>query len=110
MNRSIRIALVLAIITCIISCKKAKDDTNDTAGSILSKVMIWDAAQPQKTIQLIEFKYDNLNRVTEIAYSNGDSVNGAINSYVVRTSKCFYNGNETNPYKTTGFKLPLGYP
>jgi hypothetical protein len=72
--------------------------------------MVWDATQPQKAIQIIDFKYDSLNRVTDIVYSSGDSVNGAIDSYIVRTNKCFYNGSETNPYKTIGFKLPIGYP
>lgn len=94
------------------SCKKSKDDANDTGSgsTLVSKVMVWDAAQPKKAIRIIDFKYDSLNRVNEIIYSSGDSLNGAINSSIVHTSKCFYNGSETNPYKTTGFKLPLGYP
>jgi hypothetical protein len=111
MNRLLSSLSVILFALCIFSCKKSKDDGNDTAsGSTLSKVMVWDAAQPQKAIQIIDFKYDSLDRITEIVYSSGDSVNGAINSFIVHTSKCFYNGIETNPYKTTGFKLPLGYP
>jgi hypothetical protein len=111
MNRLLSSLPVILFALCIFSCKKSKDDANDPAsGSTLSKVMIWDAAQPQKAIQIIDFKYDSLNRVTEIVFSSGDSVNGAINSNIVHTNKCFYNGNETNPYKTTGFKLYLGYP
>ncbi|MBO9202070.1 MULTISPECIES: hypothetical protein [Niastella] len=112
MNRLLSSLPVILFALCIFSCKKPKDDANDTASgsTLVSKVMVWDAAQPQKAIQIIDFKYDSLNRVTEIVYSSGDSVNGAINSYIVRTNKCFYNGNGTNPYKTIGFKLPLGYP
>lgn len=112
MNRLLNSLSVILFALCIFSCKKSKDDANDTASgsTLVSKVMVWNTAQPQKAIQIIDFKYDSLNRVTEIVYSSGDSVNGAINSYIVRTNKCFYNGTETNPYKTIGFKLPLGYP
>ena len=110
MNRLLSSLPVILFALCIFSCKKNKDDADAGSGSTLLKVMVWDAAQPQKAIQIIDFKYDDLNRITEIVYSSGDSINGAINSYVVRTNKCFYNGSETNPYKTTGFKLPLGYP
>lgn len=111
MNRLQSCLPVILFIICTCSCKKDPDNKNEeTSGSILSKVMIWDAIDPKKGIQIIDFTYDNANRVTEINYSGGDSVNGAINASVVRTSKCFYNGNEKNPYKTTGLKLPLGYP
>jgi hypothetical protein len=112
MKRLLSSLPVILFTLSIFSCKKSKDDSADPASGsgLLSKVMIWDAVQPQKSIQIIDFKYDSLNRVTDIVYSNGDSVNGAINSYTVRTSKCFYNGSETNPYKTIGFKVPIGYP
>src|SRR5690242_2414624 len=104
MNRLLCNLSVILFALCIFSCKKSKDDANDTTSgsTLISKVMVWDAAQPQKAIQIIDFKYDNLNRVTEIVYSSGDSVNGAINSYIVRTNTCFYNGSETTPYKTIG--------
>jgi hypothetical protein len=112
MNRLLSSLPVILFALCIFSCKKSKDDGNDPASgsTLVSKMMVWDAAQPQKAILIIDFKYDSLNRVTEIIYSSGDSVNGAINSSIVHTNKCYYNGSETNPYKTIGFKLPLGYP
>jgi hypothetical protein len=110
MNRLLSSLPVILFALCIFSCKKSKDDANDSGSTLISKVMVWDAAQPQKAIQIIDFKYDSLNRITGIVYSSGDSVNGAINSSIVRTNKCFYNGSETNPYKTIGFKVPLGYP
>jgi hypothetical protein len=110
MNRLLSSLPVILFALCIFSCKKHKDDANDSGSALVSKVMLWDAAQRQKAIQIVDFKYDSLNRITEIVYSSGDSVNGAINSSIVRTNKCFYNGSETNPYKTIGFKIPLGYP
>lgn len=114
MNRSIRIASTLVLVSAIFSCRKpSKSDDDKNTGDVstlLSKVMIWNTTEPRKNILIVEFKYDDLLRVTEIAYSAGDSVNGTIQANAVRTKKSYYHGNDKNPYKTTGFILPLGYP
>jgi hypothetical protein len=112
MNRLLCYLSVILFVLVVSSCgKKSDDDSNTTPiPTLLSKAMVWNAAEPQKSIQIIEFKYDDLKRVTEIAYSAGDSVNGTIQQSFVRSKKCYYNGDEKNPYKTTGFLLPLGYP
>lgn len=112
MTRLLSSLTIILFTLCVLSCKKpTEDDPSDTpSGSTLTKVMVWNTAQPQKSIQITEFKFDNLNRVTEVVYSSGDSLNGNINANILRTKKCFYTGNETRPDRTTNFALPLGYP
>ena len=100
MNRSIRIVSTLILISSIISCKKDKDsESNKTR---LSKLIQWNSTNPGKNITTIEFTYDDQKRVVEISTFLGDSVGGEIKSAKSRSFKCYYNGKETNPYKTVG--------
>src|SRR5688572_11587158 len=101
MNRMIRIACALILISSLISCKKDSDpDANKTR---LSKLISWSPFDPSKNIVITEFKYDDQKRVTEIARFYGDSVNGEIKRMVdIHNLKFFYNGNNKNPYKSTG--------
>jgi hypothetical protein len=100
MNRSIRIVSTLVLISGIISCKKDSDsESNKTR---LSKLVQISSANPAKNINITEFTYDDQKRVTEVATFIGDSVGSEIKSAKSRSFKCYYNGKETNPYKTVG--------
>jgi len=100
MNRSIRIVSTLILISGIISCKK--DSNSESNKTRLSKLIQWNSANPAKNITTIEFAYDDQKRVVEISTFLGDSVGGEIKSAKNRSFKCYYNGKETNPYKTVG--------
>ena len=108
MNRSIRIVSTLVLISSIISCKKDIDaESNKTR---LSKLIQWSGANPAKNITTIEFTYDDQKRVVEIATFLGDSVAGEIKSAKSRSFKCYYNGKETNPFKTIGIMFYYNSP
>jgi hypothetical protein len=102
MNSSIRIVSALVLISSIISCKKNKDEATDSGSPRLSKIIQWNVATPSKGIITQEFIYDDQKRVLELATVTGDSVGGEIVNGPYMNFECFYNGNETNPYKTIG--------
>jgi hypothetical protein len=102
MNSSIRIVSALLLISSIISCKKNKDEANGSGSLRLSKIIQWNVATPSKGIITQEFIYDNQKRVVELATVTGDSVGGEIINSPYMNFKCFYNGSETNSYKTIG--------
>lgn len=91
MNWSIRIISTLVLFTCIVSCKK--DSGSDANKTRLSRIEMFFKDPAQGNINY-EFVYDDQKRVSEIIASN-DQIKLTI-------FKCFYNGNDTNPYKTTG--------
>lgn len=105
MNSSIRIVSALLLISSIISCKKNKDEATDSDSARLSKMTQWNVATPSTDIITKQFIYDAQKRVVEMITFTGDSVGGEIKNRYSDTLKCFYNANETNPYKTIGFGL-----
>jgi len=108
MKRSFIYLSFILYTSCLFSCHRDKD----TAGQSyqLAKVLIVDSANPAKSVRVYDFVYDNKNRVTEINYSAGDSVNGELKLTYYRSSKCSYNGSANTPYLTKGFGFPVGSP
>ncbi len=100
MNWSICIASTLVLASCMLSCKKDSDSKSNKTR--LSKLVSWRTSTPSKNITTTDFIYDDQKRVVEIAFFNGDSVNGEIKSAKYRSLKFFYSGNDKSPYKTLG--------
>lgn len=90
------------------SCKKDKEQTGNS--DQLLKIVLVDSAKPAKSVRVYEYIYDNKNRLTEITFSYGDSVGGALELRTTRSAKCHYNGAETTPYLSNGFGFPIGGP
>jgi hypothetical protein len=108
MNRlTFYFSLILYIIS-VSSCGKHNDSTGKS--DQLARVVIVDSAKPAKSVRVYEFIYDNKNRVTEIKYSSGDSVNNELQLIYRRNSTCSYNGADKTPFKTNGFGFQAGPP
>ena len=103
MNSRIRIVNALLLICSIVSCNKDKDEPIEPKSPRLSKMTQWKEQNPWKDILTKEYIYDSQQRVIEIVTTTGDSAGGAITNTYSESFKCYYNGNETNPYKTVGF-------
>jgi hypothetical protein len=69
----------------------------------LYKVYMWHSSHPDRNIDIYEYYYDSLNRVTEIKQYLLDSIDGSLQYKFIKTMQCFYNGSEQLPYKTKGF-------
>lgn len=104
--------LTALIVLGITSCRRTKDEQS---GSTLvpvftkgryAKILIWDSAAPSKAVQVYVFSYDDKERVKEIRYASGDSSNGKLDTAYIRSMKCYYNGDDTKPYKTIGWPAP----
>ena len=102
MNSSIRIVGALILISSVVSCKKDKEEATHS-NTRLSKMTQWNLITPSKGIVTKKFIYDNKKRLVETITFTGDSVGGEIKNSLADTLKFFYNGSETNPYKTIGF-------
>jgi hypothetical protein len=102
MNWSIRIVSTLVLASCMLSCKKDSDSKSNSNKTRLSKLVSWRTSTPSKNITTTDFIYDDQKRVVEIAFLQGDSVNGEIKSAKYRSLKFFYSGNDKSPYKTLG--------
>ena len=98
----IRIAIALALISSIVSCKKDSEKKIDPNQTRLSKLVQYSSASPAKGIITTEFIYDDQQRIVEMATLSGDSVNNEIRSAKIRSLKFVYNGSEKNPSKTIG--------
>jgi hypothetical protein len=99
---------LILYIAGIGSCGKHNDSTGKS--DQLAKVIIQDSAKPAKSVRVYEFIYDNKNRVTEITFSAGDSVNGDLQLKYYRSSTCSYIGADKTPFKTNGFGFHVGPP
>lgn len=103
--------LLSAILTCILisflSCQK--DAENDLpqqpvpGDTLLSRILVYDAVSPDKS--LMEFLYDDQDRVTEIKEIFFDSVGGVMNIQEQYSTYFYYNGAEKNPFKSYGYTL-----
>jgi hypothetical protein len=102
MIRPIRIAIALALVSSIVSCKKDSEKKIDPNQTRLSKLVQYSSASPAKGIITTEFIYDDQQRIVEMATLSGDSVNNEIRSAKIRSLKFVYNGSEKNPSKTIG--------
>lgn len=92
MNRTVcSISVLLLLFATILSCEKPSDDApiRDLDKLRISKITQSTASAPQTT-SVIDFFYDNQQRVDKIVYANGNGV-----TY-------YYNGTEKNPYKASG--------
>ncbi|MBO9201747.1 MULTISPECIES: hypothetical protein [Niastella] len=93
--------LVLALSALTISsCKKDKPALNEFK---LSKISKYTHSNPpyRSYNEIYEFNYDGLNRVTEITYSEEDSINQQWITQNSGIQKFFYNGAAQQPYKST---------
>lgn len=103
MNQAIRtLAFILSLI-CLLSFHKHPEPTPKPNGTKLYKVYMWNSSQPFQNIDIFEYHYDSLNRVTEIKQYLLDSLEGNRKMTFVKSQECFYNGSEQLPYKTRGF-------
>jgi hypothetical protein len=102
MIKPIRIVFALALVSCIVSCKKDSEKKIDPNQTRLSKLVQYSSASPAKGIITTEFIYDDQQRIVEIATLSGDSVNNEIRSAKIRSLKFVYNGSDKNPSKTIG--------
>ncbi|MBO9201749.1 MULTISPECIES: hypothetical protein [Niastella] len=113
---TMRYLAFMLCISLVFSCTPQKDDPGtdpgpgtgtdtvvlDPNGTKLAKVIVFTYTQPKQYIEVFEYHYDNLNRITEITYAKGDSVNGKIEAPNSIAKKFLYNGNEQLPYRSTG--------
>lgn len=74
----------------------------DPNGTKLYRVLVLNKEQPGKNIDIYEYHYDYLNRVTEIGQYLGDSLNGKLQLKYNTGITFFYNTGEQLPYKSTG--------
>jgi hypothetical protein len=103
MKLVIRVLAAALIVSAMPSCKKEDANNNSYTGTLLSKVIVWTSNpfQSKAIIEVYKYHYDALNRVTEIAYSNGDSAKGESGAKYLNSKKWFYKGDEQLPYKCT---------
>jgi hypothetical protein len=106
MKSVIRILGMVLSLMLVFSCRKHANDSNSGYnGPTLSQVVIWNIQQPRYGVEVFDYYYDNLNRVTEIDHTTGDSTNSWVQAMYRDTTKWFYNGNEQQPYKNTGIGI-----
>lgn len=103
MNSAIRVLIFAFSLTCILSFNKYPDPTPKPNGTKLYKVYRWKSSQPFQNIDIFEYHYDSLNRVTEIKQYLLDSLEGNRKMKFIKSQVCFYYGSEQLPYKTKGF-------
>ena len=100
MKSVIRMLGIVLSLSLVFSCGKSTDDPASN-GTRLSKVIEW-TSYPQPVIDIFVFHYDDLNRVTEVTYSTGDSAKGESGAKYDYSTKWFYKGDEQLPYKSAG--------
>lgn len=103
MNQAIRTLVFILSLIGLLSFHKHPDPTPKPNGTKLYKVYMWNSLQPFQNIDIYEYHYDSLNRVTEIKQYLLDSLEGNRKMTFIKTRQCFYNGVERLPYKTKGF-------
>jgi len=98
MNLAIRNLVLIASISSIASCHKNDSPSPDPNKYHLSRIVEGPAFAPGSFV--IDFVYDDQQRVDKMVFSSGDSANGG--PLTTQTCKFYYNGSEKKPYKTTG--------
>jgi hypothetical protein len=98
---------------CIISCSPNSNNDpvpdpvdNKPKDTLLSKEVIWDAADPNDIPTTVEYIFDDQKRVKLVVYYDSDT-NG-IKRPGVKTDtslQCFYNGNDKNAFRTIGWMI-----
>lgn len=101
--------ILTAILACIsiylISCQKDVD--NDLppqpipGDTLLSRILVYDAVSPHAS--LMQFLYDDQDRVTEIKEIVFDSVGGVMNIHEQYSTYFYYNGADKKPFKSYGY-------
>ena len=94
------------IVSAIPSCKKEEVSDRKSTNTKLSNVVVLTMTKPKPTVELFDYHYDTLNRVTEIIYSTNSSevsINKKLGPTYGGTKKWFYKGDDQKPYKSTGF-------
>lgn len=105
MKTVVRILAVILSLSLVFACKKNSNDTGTAYnGPRLSKVIVWTSLSPTPSIEIYEYHFDALKRVTEMTYARGDSASGESQATYMSSNakKWFYNGDEQQPYKCTG--------
>jgi hypothetical protein len=103
MNPVIRILIFVLSLSSILSFLKHPNTDPGPKGAKLYKIYMWNSKQPFQNIDIFEYHYDSLNRVTEIKQYLLDSLEGNRKMKFIKSQTCFYNGSEQLPYKTKGF-------
>src|SRR5689334_6667819 len=102
MKPIIQLLGIILSFSLLFACRKdSHDKTPSPNGTKLSKVIVFSSVRPATTIEVYEYRYDAMNRVTEIALAVGDSASGEAQTKPYETTKWFYNGNEQQPYRST---------
>ncbi|OQP62565.1 hypothetical protein A3860_28145 [Niastella vici] len=99
MNLAIRNLVLLVSVSVIASCHKHDGPAPDPNKYHLSRIVESAASAPGGSAFIIDFVYDDQQRVDKMIFSSGDSTNGSLTT---QTCTFYYNGSEKNPYKTTG--------
>lgn len=102
MLQAIRTPGLMLLLLCILSFHKHPAVPGPDC-TRLYKVYMWRSAQPNRNIDIFEYYYDTLNRVTGIKQYLLDSIDGSLQYKFIKTMTCFYKGAEQLPYKTKGF-------
>jgi len=102
--RNLGIVLSLSLV---FSCSKSHNDAN-AANLRISRIVAHYSLGGYGTT-VIDFKYDDQQRVIKIVYSGGDESTGTLITTPFQTYECYYNGTEKNPYKATGLPPGLGF-
>jgi hypothetical protein len=103
MQQAIRILAFIISLPCILSFHKYPDPIPKPNGNKLYRIYMWNSSQPFQNIDIFEYHYDSLNRVTEIKQYLLDSLAENRKLQFIKSQECFYNGSEQLPYKTKGF-------
>ncbi|OQP40948.1 hypothetical protein A4H97_15195 [Niastella yeongjuensis] len=99
--KRIQLLGVILSFSLLFACKKDSNDSGSNSTK-LSKVIVWNTIGYSHTIDVYGYRYDGMNRVSEITYANGDSASGEEQAKPYESIKWFYNGNEQKPFKSSG--------
>lgn len=103
MHLPIRTLGFILSLFCVFSFRNQPNNDPGPDCTRLYKVYMWQSAHPNRNIDIFEYYYDSLYRVTEIKQYLLDSIDGSLQYKFIKTMTCFYNGSEQLPYKTKGF-------
>lgn len=102
MKPFIQILGITLSFSFLFACKKHSDDTTPGPnGTKLSKVIEYSSVGSVTSLNVFEYHYDAMNRVTEITHAVGDSSGGEAQAKPYETTRWYYNGNEQLPYRST---------
>lgn len=94
---------IILSLSVLFSCHKPHNDTTDHNDTKLriSRVVQHIASRPANESMVIDFLYDDQQRVDKMVFSNGDQSSGTLTVKPLETFNYYYNGTEKNSYKAT---------